>query len=277
MDGTISIDGGDDDAVVVPVAPPPPPPPPLPPTTAKGDLDRANRLLKVAKASIDDLKAQLAARAEEYEKLKAEYQKFRIKAEVSRAQSASEIARLAEVNLKYKQFNVSSGDVLNELEACRRRIEALEQQRFDGDAELRKSAFALAESRAMLQECQASCEEWKRRAEHTGPAALKQLSSSLEREIAELRADNEALKRTSEQATKDKDEALRHANRLAETRRDSVDLAYLRDIIFKYLTTTDERSKFSIESAITTVLRFSPEELARVRLARSGWRASLGL
>ena len=59
----------------------------------KSDLERANRLLKAAKGSIDDLKQQLASRAEDYEKLKQEFQKFRIKAEVSRSQSASEIAR----------------------------------------------------------------------------------------------------------------------------------------------------------------------------------------
>ena len=44
--------------------------------------------------------------------------------------------------------------------------------------------------------------------------------------------------------------------------------AYLRDILIKYLATTEERAKHSIEAAIATVLRLTPEEMEFIRKKR---------
>jgi len=267
------------DDIAIDVDTPSPSFPPLPPPAdkSKGDLDRANRLLKVAKTSIDDLKQQLVHRAEEHEKLKNEFQRYRVKAEVAKTQSTSEIARLAEINLKYKQFNVSSGDVANELEACRRRIEGLEEQRAVNESENRRLAHALAVTASELETVTVQRDEWRRKAEVVGPQVLHNKTHALERDLAEIRVEADSYKEICEKALKEKDEALRQLGRLTETRHDNVDLAYLRDIILKYLMTQDEKSRSAIETAITTVLRFTPDEQEKIRLARGGWRAAIGL
>ena len=241
-------------------------------TADRATLDRANRLLKAAKATIDDLKQQLAARAEEHEQIKQEFQRYKVKAEVAKQQSASEISRLSDVNLKYKQFNVSSHDVLSELEACRRRIEGLEENRAKTEAENRRLTQAVGAMTAQLEECTRQSDEWRTRAEVLGPRLLQSRAQAWERDERELKAELAAVTAQRDAAEKDKTEALRQLARLTATKSDSVDLAYLRDILLKYLVTSDDKARQAIETAIMAVLRFSAEDAERVRAARRVWK-----
>jgi chromosome segregation ATPase len=208
---------------------------------------------------------------EEMESLKQEFQKFRVKAEVSRSQSATEITRLSETNLKYKQFNVSSNDVLNELEACRKRIETLEQTRAGNEAENQRLAERLQQEAAAREHAAQEAREWKLRAEVVGPHAMQQAVGALRAELRELQDECHNLRVVAERGAREKEDALRQVSRLAQTRTDNIDLAYLRDIVLKYLMTQDEKSRAPMEAAITAVLRFAPEELERIRAAKRGW------
>lgn len=247
---------------------------PTPPAAAaaSAELETAKRLLRTSKNKIEELKAQVQSEREATNKVKHEFQRFTIRAELDRQQRESEILRLTEVNLKYQQFNVVSHDLQSEVESLRRKFERLEHERVELVQEKNKLAQLLVQEQKHRHEANQHVLELKQRLETAGPDALAKARLDIADELTDLRREFKLFKDLSEKMLEDKELQVQSAKTSSEA---STELAYLRDVVLKYLASTnDAQSLQAMEAAIASVLRFNSEEVDFVREKRrsdAGW------
>jgi len=246
-----------------------------------GDLATANRLLKGCRVLIDQLNKQLAAEKEENAKVKEEFQKYRVRVELARKNSELEISNLSEVNLKFKQYNVVSHDALAELEMLRRRFESVEKDRSDAAIEINHLSRVFNEEKAQRARLEEELREWKKKAEVVGPEFMAQAKTELNEEVNNLRKEFRMFRERTAKALEEKDAEIVRARTGTEA---TTELAYLRDVLIKYLASTnDAASRTSMEAAIATVLRFNQSEMSFIKDKRRsdlGWKRtfpSLGM
>lgn len=257
------------------------------PGSSKGrsnELDTAHRFLRAAKSKIEELKLQLVNERESTARVKEEFQKYRIRSELARQQHDLEISKLSEVNMKFKQYNVVSHDVQAELEMLRRRFELVERERSDAMADVHRLNDELAVEKGARQQLHLELEKWKRKSANAAPETVAKATSQLQEELSSLRREHAALKVEMEHRLAEKDRLLNQARTGSDA---STELTYLRDVVLKYLASTnDPNTKGTMEAALATVLRFTPDEVAHIKERRradssmakpSSWKGALGL
>jgi len=241
-----------------------------------GDLATANRLLRTCRTLIDQLNKQLASEKEENAKIREEFQKYKVRTELARKNSELEITNLSEVNLKFKQYNVVSHDVQAELDALRRRFEHVEKERIDAVEELARVNRLLTHEKIARKRAEDDLQESIRRSENIGPEALEQAKQLLSEELNELKREFRLYRESVGKMLEDKDAEIVRARTSSEA---STELAYLRDVIIKYLASVnDPAARNSMEAAIASVLRFNQAEVDYVKEKRRhdmGWKVAL--
>ena len=253
--------------------------------TTKGDLDKANRLLRKAKTHIDQLKVEVRETTEraaaleeslreaqaETDKVRSEFQKYRVRAEVARQQHEAEIARLQEQNIKYRHHNVVSNDTAVELDALRRRFMALERDKYALESMLSARMAEFEAEAAARHQAEALVRELEGRLD--SPSALEFRVRELETDLATTRADFDDFRERAVEQMKRQEEEVRLLSSVDK----NTELAYARDVVLKYLASTgDAKSQRPMEAAIATVFRFTPAEMEFIRVRRAAGGETMG-
>lgn len=234
--------------------------------TQQGNLDKANRLLRLSKDMIEKLKTQLAQEKEETERVREEYQKYRVRSELAASQRDLEIAKLAEVNLKYRQYNVVSHDMQAELESLRRRFENVERERGEAQNEVTRLSALFEKERVARLQAEAESRGWRAEAEEVGPDMFEKVTLQLTDQLNDVRKEFRQFRELTANALEEKEKELTKARNSSEA---ATELAYLRDVILKYFASSnDPIARTSMEAAIATVLRFNKSEVEYVREKR---------
>lgn len=241
-----------------------------------GDLATANRLLRTCRTVIDQLNKQLAHEKEENGKLKEEFAKYKVRTEVARKNSELEITNLSEVNRKFKQYNVVSHDAQAELEMLRKRFEHMEKERTEAMEEVHRLNRQLANEKTARKRAEEEVQEMKRKTEAIGPEALEQAKQQLSEELNDIKREFRIYRERTANMLEEKDAEVIRARTSSEA---STELAYLRDVILKYLASSnDPAARNSMEAAIASVLRFNQAEVDYVKEKRRhdlGWKVAL--
>ena len=254
------------------------------------------------------LREELASLAKKCSKAQEDFRRFRVRSEIVRRQKESELGRLKSSNLRYKQHNIGGEDVQNDLETARAQIQHLVKERESSREKAAEHRAEISSLKARVKELADISEQMELAVADaagsslSGNGARAQLAK-LQREYDNYR--KRALKmieergRTIEELQKSSsshpnqnhegDERfvtpppggrgkgnLRRpsSSRSESSSRPSVDLAYLRNIVLKYMAAENTpETKGHMEAAIATVLRFTPQELQFVHGKRqaSGW------
>jgi hypothetical protein len=165
---------------------------------------------------------------------------------------------------------------MSELEMLRRRFETIERERTEAQTECHRLSRLLSNERNLKLKVEQELEDCKKKVEDESTNALARARLELTEELGELRRDYRAFRERTAKTLEEKDNEIIRARTSTDA---STELAYLRDVILKYLANSnDVNSKTSMEAAIATVLRFNQTEVDFIRDKRrsdAGWKASL--
>lgn len=240
---------------------------------------------------------------EEIDRVKEEFRRYRVRAEITRKQKDAEIRKMSQQSVARHTESLSETDVSAELQSARAQIRRLtkehtesEQRELDWRRKYEKLMKDYEKLSGTMGETILAM-EWRERYEH---AAREK--EELEKKMEEMKTQSDDLHSFRQDFARHQDYtsssrtgsgremlmgrpgghfAAPSLSRMSsssslsglETPSTTTQTEYLKNIVFKYMTSDQDEGKEHMETAIATVLNFSAAELRTVQEKRKqqGW------